>query len=114
LPGEFEVGVAVPQGRSRLFISCLLNFKQGDYNHWGDTALAKEKEPGVGGQEQVLDAEDIKRRLDMVDQRLDSIDSMVTAVAERVMNQPVTLNITCPHCGKNIEITIIGSQKPMA
>ncbi|MCK5434617.1 MAG: hypothetical protein KAI42_04990 [Dehalococcoidales bacterium] len=76
--------------------------------------MAKEKEPGVGGQEQVLDAEDIKRRLDMVDQRLDSIDSMVTAVAERVMNQPVTLNITCPHCGKNIEITIIGSQKPMA
>ena len=114
MPGELEAGVAVPQGRSRLFISCLLNIKQGDYNHWGDTALAKEKEPGVGEQEQVLDAEDIKRRLDMVDQRLDSIDSMVTAVAERVMNQPVTLNITCPHCGKNIEITIIGSQKPMA
>ena len=76
--------------------------------------MAKEKELSVGGQEQVLDAEDIKRRLDMVDQRLDSIDSMVTAVAERVMNQPITLNITCPHCGKNIEITIIGSQKPMA
>ena len=75
--------------------------------------MAKEKEPSVGGQEQVLDAEDIKRRLDMVDQRLDNIDSMVTAVAERVMNQPVILNITCPHCGKNIEITIIGSQKPM-
>jgi hypothetical protein len=74
--------------------------------------LAKEKELSVGGQEQVLDAEDIKRRLDMVDQRLDSIDSMVTAVAERVMNHPVILNITCAHCGKNIEITIIGSQKP--
>ena len=59
-----------------------------------------------------MDVEHIKRRLDMVDQRLDSIDSMVTAVAERVMNQPITLNITCPHCGKNIEIAIIGSEKP--
>jgi hypothetical protein len=49
----------------------------------------------------------------MLDQRLDSIDSMVTAVAERVMNQPLALNITCPHCGKNIEITILGSQKPV-
>ncbi len=60
-----------------------------------------------------MDVEHIKRRLDMVDQRLDSIDSMVTAVAERVMNQPITLNITCPHCGKNIEIAIIGSEKPV-
>ncbi|MCK4368184.1 MAG: hypothetical protein KAV68_00725 [Dehalococcoidales bacterium] len=56
--------------------------------------------------------ERIKRRLDMLDHRLDSIDSMVTAVAERVMQQPVALNITCPHCGKNIEIAILGSQKP--
>ena len=75
--------------------------------------MAKENEPSVVGQEQVLDIEHIKRRLDMLDQRLDSIDSMVTAVAERVMNQPIILNITCPHCGKNIEITILGSQKPM-
>jgi len=74
--------------------------------------LAKENEPGGVGQEQVLDVEHIKRRLDMLDQRLDSIDSMVTAVAERVMNQPITLNITCPHCGKNIEISILGSEKP--
>ena len=74
--------------------------------------MAKENEPGGVGQEEGLDVENIKRRLDMLDQRLDSIDSMVTAVAERVMNQPIALNITCPHCGKNIEITILGSQKP--
>ena len=65
-------------------------------------------------QEQTLDIERVKRRLDMLDQRLDNIDSMVTAVAERVMNQPITLNITCPNCGRNIEITIIGSEKPTA
>ena len=63
-------------------------------------------------QEQTLDIERVKRRLDMLDQRLDNIDSMVTAVAERVMNQPITLNITCPYCGKDIEIAIVGNQKP--
>ena len=63
-------------------------------------------------EEQVLEIERIKRRLDMLDQRLDNIDSMVTAVAERVMSQLVALNITCPHCGKDVEIAIVGSQKP--
>ena len=61
---------------------------------------------------QALDIQRIKQRLDMLDQRLDNIDSMVTAVAERVMSQLVTLYITCPHCGKSVEIAIIGSQKP--
>ncbi len=74
--------------------------------------MAKKNKPSVVGQEQVLDIEHIKRRLDMLDQRLDNIDSIVTAVAERVMNQPIVLNITCPNCGKNIEIAIIGTEKP--
>jgi len=74
--------------------------------------LAEENRPTIIGQEEVLDIEHIKRRLDMLDQRLDNIDSMVTAVAERVMKQPIALNITCPHCGKNIEIAIIGTEKP--
>ncbi|MFC2071112.1 hypothetical protein ACFLUU_00120 [Chloroflexota bacterium] len=63
-------------------------------------------------EEQALDLQHIKKRLDMLDQRLDNIDSMVTAVAERVMSQLITLNITCPQCGKDIEIAIVGSQKP--
>jgi hypothetical protein len=54
----------------------------------------------------------LKRQIDILDQRLDNIDSMVTAVAERVMNQLVSLNMTCPHCGKPIEIGMVGSQKP--
>jgi hypothetical protein len=72
----------------------------------------EENKPSLVAQEQALDIKNIKRRLDMLDQRLDNIDSMVTAVAERVMSQPITLNITCPHCGSNIEIAIIGSSKP--
>jgi len=76
--------------------------------------LAENNKSNLANQEQTLDIERIKRRLDMLDQRLDNIDSMVTAVAERVMNQPITLNITCPNCGRNIEITLIGSEKPTA
>ena len=74
--------------------------------------MAQENKPNVADQEQMQDVGQLKRRLDMLDQRLDNIDSVVTAVVERVMNQPIALNITCPDCGKNIEIAIIGSQKP--
>ncbi len=77
-----------------------------------DGALAEENEPVEVAEEQALDIQHIKTRLDMLDQRLDNIDSIVTAVAERVMSQLVTLNITCPHCGKDVEIAIVGSQKP--
>jgi hypothetical protein len=74
--------------------------------------LAEGDEPvGVAG-EQALDIRRMRELLDMLDQRLDNIDSVVTAVVERVMSQPVTLNITCPHCGKNVEITMIGKGKP--
>ena len=62
--------------------------------------------------EQAQNLERVKKQVEMLDQRLDNIDSMVTAVAERVMSQLVSLNLTCPHCGKNIEIALIGSQKP--
>ena len=74
--------------------------------------MVENNESASVNQEQTLDIERIKQRLDMLDQRLDNIDSIVTVVAERVMNQPITLNITCPSCGKNIEITLLGSEKP--
>ncbi len=77
-----------------------------------DAALVERDEPIGVAEEQALDIQRIKQRLEMLDERLDNIDSMVTAVAERVMSQPINLNITCPHCGKDVEIAIIGSQKP--
>lgn len=73
--------------------------------------MAEEDESTVT-EEQAQDIQRIKNRLDMLDQRLDNIDSMVTAVAERIMTQPITLNIICPRCGKNMEIAIIGKEKP--
>jgi len=62
--------------------------------------------------EQAQDIKRLKQQVDMLDQRLDNIDSMVSAVAERVMSQLVSLNMNCPHCGKPIEIAMVGSQKP--
>ncbi len=76
--------------------------------------MAEKDRAGVKGQELADGILNIKRRLDMLDQRLDNIDSVVTAVAERVVNQPLTINVTCPSCGKNIEIAIIGSKRPTA
>ncbi len=53
----------------------------------------------------------LKRRLDILDQRLDNIDSMVSTVAERVLSQLITINVTCPHCNKEVEIALVGSRK---
>jgi hypothetical protein len=74
--------------------------------------LAKKEETKLTDQEPAQAIERIKSRLDMLDQRLDNIDSVVTAVAERIMRQPVTLSITCSSCGRNIEIALIGTEKP--
>lgn len=64
------------------------------------------------GQNSDAAVQKLEDRLDALDRRLDNIDSMVTAVAERVMNQPLVINVTCPHCGKGIEIALIGTEKP--
>ena len=74
--------------------------------------MAGEDEPTLAADKQEQDIEHIRRRLDMLDQRLDNVDSVLTAVVERVMSQPLTLNMLCPRCGKNIEISVIGTEKP--
>jgi hypothetical protein len=56
--------------------------------------------------------DNVKQRLDMLDDRLDNLDSMVSAVIERVMNQALTIQTVCPHCGHNVEIALIGVRKP--
>ncbi len=75
--------------------------------------FARDRGPKTtAAKEEPLDTEQLKRRLDMIDQRLDNLDSMVTAAIERVMRQAVTIHVTCPKCGKNIEIAVIGNTKP--
>ncbi len=74
--------------------------------------MASENEFAKVDLDKMPDITQTKRRLDMLDQRLDNIDSVVTALVERIMKQPIVINMTCPHCGKNIEVGIIGNQKP--
>ena len=74
--------------------------------------MADKKRLETAEPEPALDAEDIKRRLDMMDRRLDNIDSIVSAVIERVMAQALTVTIVCPHCGRSLEIALIGNKKP--
>lgn len=73
--------------------------------------MAKKDKEQIDAMEPELNMENIKRRLDLLDQRLDNIDSSLSAVVERIMNQPLTLNITCPRCGRNIEIAVVGGHK---
>ena len=74
--------------------------------------MAKKDEPSLVNEELEVAIERLKQRLGMLDQRLDNIDSVVTAVVERVMRQPITFNVTCSKCGQNIEIALIGTEKP--
>ncbi len=57
-------------------------------------------------------AEDTKADIERMNKRLDNMDSMITAIAERVMKEPITLNITCSKCGQSIEIALLGLEKP--
>ncbi|MDP2917843.1 MAG: hypothetical protein Q8O16_07950 [Dehalococcoidia bacterium] len=61
--------------------------------------------------EEKLDLQHLKQRLDLLDERLDNVDSALTAVAERIMKQPINIHLTCPHCGKSIEISLVGNPK---
>ena len=74
--------------------------------------MAKNDELTPADEESTPDIEQIIKRMDMLDRRLDNVDSVVTAVAERVMKQPITFNVTCSKCGQKIEIAIIGNEKP--
>ena len=75
--------------------------------------MAKKQGPLSATEERTEEVERLKKRLDMLDERLDNIDSMVTAVAERVLSRPITLNMVCPYCGKGVEIDIMGHEKPV-
>jgi len=74
--------------------------------------LAKPEETKVTNEGLATSLQRLEKQLEALDNRLDNVDSVVTAVAERVMKQPITMNITCSHCGHKIEIAILGTEKP--
>ncbi len=67
--------------------------------------LSAKKRSGTVEQEQ------LKKRLEMLDKRLDNIDSVVTALVERVMRQPVSIEVSCPKCGNVVQILLTSSVK---
>ncbi len=57
------------------------------------------------------DKNKIDDQLEMLDQRLDNIDSVVTNLVERVMHQPVSVDCVCPKCGSTIRVLLTGTVK---
>jgi hypothetical protein len=76
-----------------------------------NSTLAKQDE-SPATEKVTVDLQKLEKRVAMLYDRLDNIDSIVSAVAERIMKQQVTFNITCSHCGHKIEIALIGTEKP--
>ncbi len=58
-----------------------------------------------------LTPEQLAKRLDMLDKRLDNIDSILTSLVERVMEKPLVIEITCPNCGRVVQLNVTGSAK---
>lgn len=53
----------------------------------------------------------VEKQIEMLNNRLDNMDSIVTALVERVMKQPVTIEITCPKCDTVIQVMLTSSVK---
>jgi len=68
-------------------------------------ALGDSHDPASGVNSEAT-MQQVNKRLEMLDKRLDNMDSVITSLVERVMHQPVTLEISCPKCGQTIEINI--------
>jgi len=58
-----------------------------------------------------LNMEQVNRQLKMLDERLDNMDSIITSLVERVMHQPLTLEVSCPKCGQTIQINITSNAR---
>jgi hypothetical protein len=69
--------------------------------------LASQYRADLGKQvKQDRDIGQLVKRLDMLDDRLDNMDSIVTSLVERVMARPLVVEVTCPKCGQTIEINV--------
>ncbi|HEY4712164.1 MAG TPA: hypothetical protein VIH69_05765 [Dehalococcoidia bacterium] len=72
--------------------------------------MASQDKVRLGRQvKQDQDIEQLIKRLDMLDERLDNMDSIVTSLIERVMGRPLVMEVTCPNCGQTIQINVTSS-----
>ncbi len=58
-----------------------------------------------------LTMEQVSRRLAMLDERLDNLDSVVTSLVEKVMRPPLVMEISCPKCGQVIQINVTSNAR---
>jgi hypothetical protein len=68
--------------------------------------LPQDKSDPVKHAKRDLDMGQVIKRIDMLDDRLDNMDSVVTSLVERVMGRPLVLEVTCPNCGHTIQINV--------
>ncbi|MFC1969704.1 hypothetical protein ACFLVV_00610 [Chloroflexota bacterium] len=68
--------------------------------------LPQDKSDPVKQAKRDLDIGQVIKRLDMLDDRLDNMDSVVTSLVERVMGRPLVVEVTCPNCGETIQINV--------
>ena len=68
--------------------------------------LPQDKADPVKQIDQDLDIGQLIKRLDMLGERLDNMDSIVTSLVERVMGRPLVVEVTCPNCGQTIQINV--------
>jgi len=47
----------------------------------------------------------------MLDERLDNLDSIVTSLVQRVMEKPLTIELTCPKCSQQLEVNITSTMR---
>ena len=48
----------------------------------------------------------LKKRLQMLEQRVDNLDPAVSALVERVMSRLATIRVACPKCGNVVQIML--------
>jgi len=70
----------------------------------------KDRSSGVASQGHD-DVEQLMRRVKMLDERLDNLDSIVTSLVQRVMDKPLTIELTCPKCSQQLEVNITSTMR---
>ena len=68
--------------------------------------VSQDKADPIKQVNQELNIGQLAKRLDMLDARLDNMDSIVTSLVERVMGRPLVMEVSCPNCGQTIQVNI--------
>jgi RNAse (barnase) inhibitor barstar len=71
----------------------------------------KRERAGDNAAQSRAEMDQLSRRVKMLDERLDNLDSIVTTLVQRVMDKPLTIELTCPKCSQQIEINITSTTR---